>query len=93
MEEIWKNINGFDIYEVSNFGRIRSKDRYVLRGTHYCNIHGKILKYGIRNDGRTHVSLWKDGKAISKKVHRLVAETFIPNLNNLPEVNHKDETL
>lgn len=54
------------------------------------NKHGRILKPEIRN-GYYSVSLMKNGKRRNYRVHRLVAEAFIPNPDNLPMVNHKDE--
>ena len=51
----------------------------------------KFLKPGVNNDGYLCVNLYKDGKYTSYKVHRLVAMAYIPNPENLPEVNHKDE--
>lgn len=72
--EIWKPINGFN-YEISNKGNIR-------------NSQGKILKTFIQNRG--YVCIRLAPKAVHKTIHRLVAEHFIPNPNNLPCVNHID---
>jgi hypothetical protein len=82
MEEIWKDIIGFEgIYEVSNFGRVRRiKTGRILRTSKSGGCRGYV---GI--------NLSKDGKAYGKLVHRLVAESFLPNIEGLPEVNHKDE--
>lgn len=57
---------------------------------HIKNKHGRILKPEIRN-GYYSVGLMKNGKRIHKRIHRLVAEAFISNPDNLPQVNHKDE--
>ena len=83
MEEIWKDIKGYEgLYQVSNLGRVKSKERERTKGG--------ILKPSIvRNYYR--VILCKNGKTKSYAVHRLVAETFIPNINNYEVVNHKDE--
>lgn len=51
----------------------------------------RLMKTYTRKDGYVQVCLRKNGKTITHKLHRLVAETFIPNPDNLPEVNHKDE--
>lgn len=96
MEE-WRSIKGFEgYYEVSNLGRVRSLDRYVTcnNGVNVYNRFkkGVILKTGVKGGGYLFVGLHKDGcKTIEPSVHRLVAEAFIPNPENLPEVNHKDE--
>lgn len=92
MEEKWKPVIGFEgQYEVSNKGRVRSLRRLVdgKRGTkHYRN--GCILKPQTGSK-YAQVYLRVDGKQKWFYVHRLVAEAFIPNPNNLPQINHKDE--
>lgn len=95
MEEIWKDINGYEgFYQVSNLGRVRSMDRYV-NGNHItCDFQfmkGKIRKPVQDKLGYLKVSLRKNGSYKTYLIHRLVAEAFIPNPNNLPCVNHKDE--
>ena len=80
--ETWKPIAGYEgLYEVSNLGRVKSL-KYGKE---------KILKPGRTHKGYLHVNLCKDGKAKHSNVHRLVAEAFIPNPNNLQTINHKDE--
>lgn len=84
-KELWKDIPGYEgLYQVSSLGRVRSLN---------FNHHGytKILKQSITPRGYRNVSLWKNGIHKVFGVHRLIAMTFIPNPNNLPEVNHKDE--
>ena len=84
MNEIWKDIPGYEgKYEVSNLGNVRSLN-YNRSG------EPKLLKQGNVN-GYKVVILYKDGKKKTCNVHRLVAMTFIPNPDNLPIVNHKDE--
>ena len=83
--EIWKDIEGYEgAYQVSNRGRVKSLN---------YNRSGKegILKLGKDKDGYLQVVLCKNSKLKTVKIHRLVAQTFINNPNNLPEVNHKDE--
>ena len=87
--EIWKTaVSDGELYEglykVSNLGKILSLN--------YRNT-GKpgLMKPGTDKDGYLQVSLRKNGKHKTCKVHRLVAETFLENPENLPEVNHKDE--
>ena len=92
--EIWKDIKGYEgDYQVSNLGRVRSLDRVQdipnrWGGvTHRCK-KGVMLKPCF--DGKKnylHITL----KNHSRDIHRLVAETFIPNPNNYTEVNHKNE--
>ena len=86
MEEIWKDIEGFEgLYQVSNLGRVRSLG-------HDAWHKGRVLKQSFDGKGNyLFVGLHKDGKIKQKNVHRLVAETFIPNPNNLPCVNHINE--
>lgn len=94
MQEIWKPIVGWEgLYEVSNLGNIRSLDKYVNSGIKN-NIKvlrkGQLLKIRI-NQGYLEVTLTHNNKRKYCKVHRLVAQTFIPNPDNLPQINHKDE--
>lgn len=88
MEE-WRPIKGYEErYEVSNIGRIRSwiNNKGKIKDT------PKILSPYKLTKGYLGVSLSKSpGNSKTFKIHRLVAETFIPNPNNLPQVNHKDE--
>ena len=79
--EQWKPVEGFEDYAVSNFGRVKSL-KYGKE---------KIMKPKKDRGGYLYIGLRKDGKHKFFKVHRLVAEAFIPNPNNLSQVNHKDE--
>ena len=93
MEE-WRDIEGYEgLYQVSNYGRIRSLGRTLIeKNTNKTKIlKGKILKLAKCTNGYEFVQLYKNGKAKQHLVHRLVAKAFIPNHNNLPQVNHKDE--
>lgn len=85
----WRDIKGFDGYQCSNEGEVRSLDRVDCRG---YKRKGKILKPGFnRHNGYLHVGLRKNGKPYTCYIHRLVAETFLQNPNNLPCINHKSE--
>lgn len=88
--EIWKDIIGYEgLYQVSNLGRIKSVDRYVKHPIYgLMHIKERILKFGISGNGYLIVGLYRDGKQTPKLVHRLVAEAFIPNPNNLTDVDH-----
>ena len=91
--EIWKDIKDYEnLYQGSNLGRARSLDRWVSskNGSIRC-CKGRILKLSTNKDGYLYVCLWKNGKVKNFLVHRLVAEAFLPNPDNLPQVNHKDE--
>lgn len=80
-KETFLSVPGYEgLYEVSDKGNVKS-----LRS-------GKLLKQSSNKDGYKMVSLTKNGKSRGFSVHRLVALTFIPNPQGLPEVNHKDET-
>lgn len=91
-EEIWKSVKNYEgLYEVSNFGNIRSIDRYVQRSptSTFQSLRKAIpRKLTFNADGYYQVRLSKNGKAKSEPVHKLVATTFIPNPDNLPEINH-----
>ena len=92
--ENWKPVKGFEgIYEVSDLGRVRSIDRIVVHKTgRAVPVKGRIMKTGLHYKGYVRLMLSNGGdREHSYFVHRLVAEAFVPNPGNLPEVNHKDE--
>lgn len=90
-QEIWKPYPDYPFIEASNLGRVRTKDRYVtVKGQGKRLIQGRILKQKLRSDGYLQVHVRVNGKSIFLFVHRIVAACFLPNLNNYPEVNHKD---
>lgn len=78
MEE-WKKVKCFENYEISNLGNVKN------------SISGELLKQTLNTWGYPCVTLCNGNIRKNKTVHRLVAEAFIPNPNNLPEVNHLDE--
>lgn len=90
MNEIWKALPGFLGVEVSTLGNVRTLDKLVSSEEYTRFIKGHVLKQCNDKDGYLMVHIPIDGKSITKKVHRLVAETFIANHNGLPMVNHKD---
>ena len=82
---IWKPIVGYEgLYEVSNTGLIKSLNCYNYK-------EPRLLKLRRRSDGYLNVGLSKNNVTKTKTVHRIVAEAFIPNPNNLEMINHKDE--
>lgn len=88
MEE-WRGISEYDgLYEVSNFGRVKRLARELTDGR---KIKEKIMANVKDKDGYLTIVLYKNKKAKGFKVHRIVAKAFIPNPDNMPVVNHKDE--
>ena len=83
--EEWKDIKGYEgLYQVSNLGRVKSLPRKYAPKE-------RILKPEIGKRGYPYVVFSYNKERKTLKIHRLVAETFIPNPDNLPQVNHKDE--
>ena len=92
MEEIWKDVVGYEgYYQVSNLGRVRSLARTYTTNRCTCHIKGKFLKLSLRKEGYYKVNLNKNNKYETMLVHRMVANAFLPNPRNLPQINHKDE--
>lgn len=91
LNEEFRNIKGYEkIYQVSNYGRIKSLERYrVLPNGGIWKIKNKILKSHYANGNYLFVALY-NGVKRQLSVHRLVGQAFIPNPNNLPEINHID---
>ena len=84
MMEIFKDIEGYENYQVSNYGSVKSLGNGKTRKE-------KVLKPTKNKDGYLRVGLCKQGKRKMYLVHRLVTSAFIENPNNYEEVNHKDE--
>lgn len=85
---MWKPIKGYEgLYEVSDFGQVKSLERTASDGRH---LKEKIIHGGFYPNGYRFVCLRKDDANKNFLVHRLVAESFIPNPNDFPVVNHLD---
>ena len=79
MKEIWKDIIGYEgLYKISNYGRVKNKN--------------KVLKLKVDKDWYYRIGLSKNNKQKFYFIHRLVAQAFIPNPNDYPQVNHKDQS-
>lgn len=89
---MYKALKGYEgFYEVNEFGKIRSIDRKVKsKDGIIMKFKGRDLKPEINKKGYLIVRLSKNGIAKTRKVHRLVAETFLSNIDNLPEIHHKN---
>lgn len=80
MKELWKDIKEYEgIYQVSNLGRVKRVET------------DRVLKGSKNKKGYLRVDLYKNGSQSNKRIHRLVAQAFIPNPENKSQVNHIDE--
>lgn len=98
MQEIWKDVPGYEgLYHVSNLGRVKRLPYQLIGRTigkkkeYIREFPERVMKATICANGYYRVTLSKDGKLYYKYIHRIVAETFIPNPDSLPCINHKDE--
>lgn len=95
-KELWLPIVGYEgLYEVSNLGNTRALSKFINHSKYGYKrrVYGKILtpRVNLKRNGYLELSI-TDANGVKKncKVHRLVAEAFIPNFNKHPQVNHKD---
>lgn len=90
MQEEWRDIKGYEgKYQVSNFGRVLSIGRVIIRSNSTnLSIKEKYIRIYVGKKGYCTAPLSKDNKCKHCKLHRLIAEAFIPNPLNLPQVNH-----
>lgn len=87
-QEIWKDVKNYEgLYQISNLGRVKSMSKFA--GFSYRK--ERMLKTSLDKDGYVKVTLCKNNRTRFSSIHRLLAECFIPNPNNYPQINHKDE--
>lgn len=85
----WRDVKGYEgVYQVSNTGEV--KRVAYMDAKHNKWVANRVLKKFHNQKGYLFVALCKDGQDATKRVHRLVAEAFIPNPDNLEQVNHID---
>ena len=91
MEEVWKDVVGYEgLYQVSNHGKVKSLEHFVPTKNGAVRNSPSKIRINCFDGNYYHVILYRQNKRKVALVHRLVAEAFIPNPNNLPQVNHKD---
>lgn len=89
--EQWKDIKQYEgIYQISNYGKVKSLTRIVMRKNGARYIKERMLKLQTIKTGYHYIALHKNNKIINMYVHRLVALYFLNNPNNYLQVNHKD---
>lgn len=89
--EQWQDIEGYEgMYQVSNYGRVKSLERYKENHGKLQKVDERILVQAQKEGGYMFVSLWKDGKQKMHYVHRLVVQAFIGYIPDGYTVNHLD---
>ena len=89
MEEIWKDIRGFEnYYQISNLGRVKRKERIDNIGRKYPEL---LLSPYYNKGGYKYIDFTTNGIRTKHAIHRLIAQAFIPNPNNYPIINHINE--
>lgn len=89
--EKWRPIKGYEgLYEISNIGNVKSLARKVSNGHALVDYDERLLKPNVLAKGYLQVTLYNGKSRRGFQVHRLVAEAFIPNNDNMPQVNHKN---
>lgn len=88
---IWRSYPDYPFIQANQFGEIRTVDHYTeSKDGRRWLVKGHVLKQGVTQDGYLRVGISVNGKQVQLNVHRIVATCFLPNPNNLPEVNYKD---
>lgn len=90
--EVWKSVKGYEgLYEVSTFGRVKALSRtYTDKNGRVSTIKERIMKQSIGNAGYWQTALRRNGVSSTTNIHRTLAETFVPNPDKKPFVNHID---
>ena len=90
--KVWRNYPEFEWIQGNNYGEVKTIDRWgpTSRGNGKRLVKGQILKQYRNNSGYLRVNFSVNGKNINRYVHRIIAECFLPNPDNLPEINHID---
>lgn len=92
--EVWKDIKGYEgLYQVSNFGRVKSVARKIQLKQYAKETTETIMKLDLNKRGYLYVHLCKNSKYKSYRVHRLVAEAFVENPEHKDQVNHIDRNV
>ena len=88
--EVWADVDGYEgTYQISNLGNVKSLDRVTTRKNgRKLTIKGQLLRQQKNHRGYLRVKLKLNGKERAFSAHRLVAQAFLPNLENKPQVNH-----
>lgn len=96
IQEIWRPVaetKYSQLYEISNLGRVKSLAKFIENSGNFSGGYHKKLHYKasyVDHDGYRIIKLCINGQCLNRKIHRMVAEAFIPNPLNLPQVNHID---
>lgn len=92
LKKEWKEIKGYEgKYIISNYGEVISLPRYKQNNSKLQYVEPKEIKrYVNPKNGYVYVQLWNNAKYKNIRLHKLVAQAFIKNSNNLPQINHKD---
>lgn len=89
MKEVWKQVEDYPDYYISNLGRLKSIDRYIVDSLgRKTKRKGKLIKLHKSHKGYLRVKMINGDKHITTSIHRIMAKAFIPNPENKPQVNH-----